>query len=239
VSIRGRQLPDLNESRQPHYPRSRTEWIIVLRILIADDHQILRLGARIVLEQQPGWHVREASNGREAVKLALKMLPHVILLDLFMPEMNGLETTRVIKKELPHTEVLIFTFSTLEELMREVLIAGARGYLLKTDFTRNIVAAVETVAKHEPFFSWEVSKMLLDTYVKQATSVPSVSGLTLREREMVQLLAEGCGDRSVARLLEISTKTARRDRKSILRKIGATSVTELVRYAVRNKMIEP
>src|SRR5690242_5711290 len=125
----------------------------MLRILIADDHEVLRRGLLGMLEQHADWHVFEASNGREAVRLALKTIPRVVLLDLFMPEMNGLEATRAIKKELPTTEVLIFTAHESEDLVRDALAAGARGYLLKTELTHTVVAAIEALAEHKPFFS--------------------------------------------------------------------------------------
>ena len=213
----------------------------MLRILIADDHEVLRRGLLALLEQHADWHViGEASNGREAVKLALKTRPNVALLDLFMPEMNGLEVTRAIKKELPNTEVLIFTVHESEDLVRDVLAAGARGYLLKTELTHNIVAAIESLAEHKPFFSWQISKKLLDNYLEaQAVSAPSADALTAREREVVQLLAEGHSSKSIAALLGLRAKTVETDRASIMKKLEAKSLADLVRYALRARIIEP
>ena len=206
----------------------------MLRILIADDHEVLRRGLLGILEQHADWRViGEASNGREAVNLALKTRPNVALLDLFMPEMNGLEATRVIKKELPNTAVLIFTVHESEDLIRAVLAAGARGYLLKTELTHTVVAAVELVAERKPFFSRQISKRLLDNYLQaQPVSAPSADPLTAREREILQLVAEGRSNKVVSALLGISAKTVETHRAS-------KSVVDLIRYAVRARIIEP
>ena len=168
----------------------------MLRILIADDHEMIRRGLRGVLEEHQGWEVcAEASNGRQAFELAQKTRPQVAVLDLTMPELNGLEATRHIKKALPNTEVLIFTMHEIEEQVRDVLGAGARGYLLKADAARDIVAAVEALAEHKPYFTWKVSKTMLDTYLAhgQASqeSAPVFIHLTPREREIIQLWARG------------------------------------------------
>jgi DNA-binding NarL/FixJ family response regulator len=212
----------------------------VLRLLIADDHEIVRRALCEVLDHHPGWEiVGEAKNGREADKLALRTLPHVVLLDLFMPEMNGLEATRVIRRKLPEAEVLIFTVHGSDDLMREVIAAGARGYLLKTDFTRDIVGAVECLAEHTPFFSWQVAEMLLDDYVEHVMRAPSVVELTDREREVVRLFAEGRTTKSVASRLRLRVDRVEKDRSVIKRKIGAKSQAEMIRYALRTNMIKP
>ena len=211
----------------------------MLRILIADDHEVLRRGLLALLEQHADWHViGEASNGREAVKLALKTRPNVALLDLSMPEMNGLEVTRAIRKELPNTEVLIFTVHESEDLVRDVLAAGARGYLLKTELTHNIVAAIESLAEHKPFFSWQISKKLLDNYLEaQAVSVPSADALTAREREVVQLLAEGKCMKEVAAVLNLTTRTVAFHKYRIMEVLNVRTNAELVQYAIRNHLI--
>ena len=213
----------------------------MLRILIADDHEVLRRGLREMLEQRADWQaISEASNGREAVKLALKTRPNVALLDLFMPEMNGLEATRAIKKQLPNTEVLIFTVHQSEDLVHDVLAAGARGYLVKTELTHTVVAAIESLAEHKPFFSWQISKKLLDNYLEaQPVSAQSAEALTAREREVIQLLAEGGSSKSIAALLGLSAKTVETHRASIMKKLEAKSLADLVRYALRAKIIEP
>lgn len=213
----------------------------MVRILIADDHEVIRRGLRGVLEQRDDWQIcGEASTGRQAVELAEKTMPHVAVLDLLMPEMNGLEATRAIKKALPKTEVLIFTVHETEELIHEVLSIGARGYLMKTDASRKLVDAIEALAEHKPYFTWKVSKTMLNTYLGDATSggVPTFNALTTREREVLQLLAEGRGNKAVALMLNISVKTVETHRATIMKKLGIGSVAELVRYAVRNKMID-
>lgn len=214
------------------------------RILIADDHEMMRRGLRNILEQHQGWEiVGEAANGRQAVELAGKTVPNVIVLDLSMPEMNGLEATRAIKKLLPQAEILIFTVHETEELMRDVLSAGARGYLLKADASRHIIAAVEALAEHKPYFTWKVSKTMLDTYLthgqSQAGGAPAFNSLTAREREVIQLLAEGRSNKAVSALLGISVKTVETHRAAIMKKLAISSIAELVRYAIRNRVIEP
>ena len=215
-----------------------------LRILIADDHEMIRRGLRDMLQEHEGWVVcAEASNGRQAVELAEKCVPNVVLMDLSMPELNGLEATRQIKKELPNTEILIFTVHETEELIRDVLGAGARGYLMKADAARQIVAAVEALAAHKPFFTWKVSKTMLDSYLERSHGNADVASafyhLTPREREIIQLLAEGRSNKGVSSLLGISVKTVETHRAAIMRKLGINSIAELVRYAVRNSVIEP
>ena len=215
----------------------------MIRILIADDHEMIRRGLREVLEQHEGWQVcGEAVTGRQAVELAQKLSPNVVVLDLTMPELNGLEVTRQIRKALPSTEVLIFTMHETEELMRDVLSAGARGYLLKADAARHIVAAVEALAEHKPYFTWKVSKTMLDTYLAHGQAAqdqaPAFSHLTPREREIIQLLAEGRSNKAVSALLGISVKTVETHRAAIMRKLGISSIAELVRYAIRNSVIQ-
>ncbi len=214
----------------------------MLRILIADDHPMIRQGLRQLLEQQRDWEVcAEASTGRQAVELASKLAPHVVVLDLAMPELNGLEATRQIKKALPNTEILVFTMHETEDLTRDVLSAGALGYLLKSDASRHIVAAIQALAEHQPYFTWKVSKTMLDVYIKHGQSpdkVPAFNQLTAREREIVQLLAEGRSNKAVSALLGISVKTAETHRAAIMKKLGISSIAELVRYAIRNSIIE-
>jgi DNA-binding NarL/FixJ family response regulator len=212
----------------------------MLRILLADDHDVLRRGLRHLIEEQPGWEVcAEAVDGREAVEMAKKTQPHVAIIDISMPGLNGLETTRQIRKALPRVEVLIFTMHEDEQLVREVLAAGARGYLLKTDASRHIVAAVDALAHHKPFFTSNVSETMLESFLRQS-KLPEetvASGpITAREREIIQLLAEGHSNKRIAGMLEISVKTVETHRAAIMRKIGASSVVDIVRYAVRNKI---
>jgi DNA-binding NarL/FixJ family response regulator len=212
-----------------------------IKILIADDHDVMRRGIRQLLETQPGWEVcGEAGNGREAVELVANLKPHVAIVDIGMPEMNGLEAARAIKKVSPRTEVLIFTMHDTEQLVHEVLSAGARGYVLKSDASRHLVNAVEALSEHKPFFTSEVSATILEGYLNAAgAAVPSVSVLTPREREIIQLLAEGKSNKEVADLLGISIKTAETHRAAIMRKLELKSTADLVRYAVRNNIIQP
>jgi DNA-binding NarL/FixJ family response regulator len=212
----------------------------VVRILLADDHDIVRRGLRQLLEEQPGWEiVGEAVTGRQAVEMAKKLTPHVAIFDLQMPELNGLEATRQLRKALPSTEVLIFTMHESEQLIREVLAAGARGYLLKSDASRHIVGAVEALAQHKPFFNWRVSETILDGFLRSGSATGDHAAsdpLTGREREIVQLLAEGKSNKQISARLEISVKTVETHRATIMRKLDAHSVVDIVRYAVRNKL---
>ncbi len=215
----------------------------MLRILLADDHSMIRRGLRVALEENNDWQIcGEASTGREAVNLALKLKPNVAILDLTMPELSGLEATRKIRKALPDTEVLIYTMHESEALVREVFSAGARGYLLKSDADLQIVSAVQALSQHKPFIMGRVSETILEVFLKssgpQEDDVPVIGQLTAREREIVQLLAEGRTNKAVATLLGISVNTVETHRTEIMRKLGVRSIADLVRYAVRNKLIQ-
>jgi len=213
-----------------------------MRILIADDHELVRKGLRTVLENQPGWKVcGEAVNGRQAVDLARQLRPDVVVLDITMPELNGLEATRQIRKALPNAEVLILTMHESEQLVSEVLAAGARGYLLKADTSRLLVSAIESLSQHKPFFTGKVSDVVLSGYLNPANGAKGgtepVHRLTAREREIVQLLAEGKTNKEVAVALGISVKTVDAHRANVMHKLNLHSVTDLVRYAIRNQII--
>ncbi len=214
-----------------------------VRILIADDHHVVRTGLRALLESKSGWQVcAEATNGREAVEQAGQLKPDVAVLDIGMPLLNGVEATRQIRKLSPHTEILILTMHDSEFLVREVLEAGAHGYILKDDADRNLIAAVDALRLHKPFLSPRVSEAVSKAVQHSgegfATQRSSRSRLTPREREIVQLLAEGKSNKEVAAVLGISVKTAETHRAHIMLKLNFHSVTELVRYALRNKMID-
>jgi len=215
-----------------------------IRILVADDHEVVRRGLRTLLEAQPGWEVAgEAATGREALEMTKQLKPEVVLLDITMPELNGLEATRQILKALPKTEVLILTMHESEQLVREVLKAGARGYVLKSDAGRDLVAAVDCVSRHKPFFTSTVAQMILEGYLKVASQAADLAApgerLTPREREIVQLLAEGKCNKEVAHALSISVKTAETHRANIMRKLNLHSLSDLVHYAIRNKIVAP
>jgi DNA-binding NarL/FixJ family response regulator len=213
-----------------------------MRILLADDHDIVRRGLRDQLTTREGWEVcGEATNGREAVAMALKLKPDVVVLDLSMPELNGLEATRQIRRELPRTEVLIFTMHETEQLIREVLAAGARGYVLKSDAGRQLTSAVEALSHHKPFFTAKVSEALLDAFLKSNVAPDEGSvfrTLTDREREIVQMLAEGKSNKEIASQLSISVKTVETHRATVMRKLEINSIVELVHYAIRNQLVE-
>jgi len=207
---------------------------MVVRILIADDHEIVRRGLRALLETRDDLVVcAEAQDGREAVDLAIKHKPDVAVLDVSLPTLNGIEATRQIRRDSPRTEVLVFTMHNSDELISEVLHAGARGYLLKTEADEQIFNAVSALARHRPFFSNQVSETLLDKFNSGVTT-----GLTPREREIVQLIAEGSSNKMIARTLDISVKTVETHRSASMRKLSIRSTAQLVRYAVRNKLVQ-
>jgi DNA-binding NarL/FixJ family response regulator len=212
-----------------------------VRILVADDHQVVRTGLRTLLESKTGWQVcAEAANGREAVEKAGQLKPDVAVLDIGMPLLNGVEATRQIRKLSPRTEILILTMHDSELLIQEVLAAGAHGYILKDDADRNLLAAVDALRRHKPYLSSRVSESVSNPAGGDSTafSPSSRNRLTPREREVLQLLAEGKSNKEVAAILEISVKTAETHRANIMLKLDFHSVTELVRYAVRNKIIQ-
>jgi DNA-binding NarL/FixJ family response regulator len=214
-----------------------------LRLLLADDHEIVRKGLRSVLEAQRDCEVvGEAADGRQAVALAKELSPDIVILDISMPLLNGLEATRQILKVRPQTKVLILTVHESDPLIRDVLDAGARGYILKTDAGRDLVTAVESLRRNKTFFTSRVAQMILDGFLKgdARPAQPDRGGirLTPRQREIVQLLAEGKSSKEVAVALDLSVKTAETHRANIMRKLDCHSVSEVVRYAIRNKIIE-
>lgn len=213
-----------------------------LRIMIADDHDLMRRGLKTLLEVQPGWEIcAEATKGREAIAKAEQLRPDVVIIDICMPELNGIEATRHIRKISPRTEVLVLSVHHSEHLIREALDAGARGFVVKSDADTEIVSAVEALANHRPFFTSYATEMLLAGRARDGGSRPPgqpVDRLTSREREIVQLLAEGRTSKEIATTLNISAKTAETHRANIMRKLEFHSVGEIVRYAVRNQIID-
>jgi DNA-binding NarL/FixJ family response regulator len=212
-----------------------------MRILIADDHDIIRKGVKAVLSTHPGWEVcAEASTGREAVARAEQHRPDIVVMDISMPELNGLEAARQIRKMLPKTEVMILSLHFSDQLVREVVDVGAHGYILKSDADKDLVKAVEALANRRSFFTSGAAELILDGARDKGSSTTLMRNrLTSREREIVQLLAEGKSSKEVAVALGISVKTAETHRANIMRKLEVHSVSELVRYAVKNHMIEP
>ena len=209
------------------------------RILIADDHDVVRSGLRSLLESHTGWEVvAEAADGKAAVLKALETKPDVAILDYSMPLVNGVEATRQIRKRNPKIEVLVFTMHDSEALVGEVLDAGARAYLLKSDARQHLISAVEALAMHKPFFSGQVSEKLLETYLlTQKGKLGAV--LSPRERIVVQLIAEGHTNKEISAILNLSIKTIESHRAAAMRKLNITSTAGIVRYAIRNKLIEP
>jgi len=214
----------------------------VLRVLIADDHDIVRKGLKALIEERQGWEVcGEARSGREAVEKASELSPDILVIDVSMPDLNGLEATRQIRKSCPETEILVITHHDSDEMAAEVLNAGARGYVLKSDSDKDLVRAVEALSHHKPFFTARVTEVLISNRGTRRTD-PAESlrqRLTMREREILQLLAEGKTAKEVASVLGIATKTSDTHRTNIMRKLNVHSVAELVHYAIRNKVVEP
>jgi DNA-binding NarL/FixJ family response regulator len=213
-----------------------------LKILIADDHDIVRKGLKMLIEEHPGWEVcGEARSGREAVEKATQLRPDVTVIDVSMPDLNGLEATRQIRKLFPKAEVLVITHHDSDEMAGEVLDAGARGYVLKSDSDKDLVHAVEALSHHKPFFTGRVTEIFLANRGSRTAEPANTlrNRLTIREREILQLLAEGKTTKEVASVLGIATKTSDTHRSNIMRKLDLHSIAELVRYAIRNKVVEP
>jgi DNA-binding NarL/FixJ family response regulator len=203
------------------------------RILIADDHEIVRSGLRKIIESHAGWEVvAEVGDGKEAVEKAMETMPDVAVLDYSMPAATGLEAARQILQQLPKTEVLILTMHSNEALLNELIGAGARGCVLKTDARQELVAAIEALALHKPYFS----KALRDPdgdhrHLRR-------SRLTKRELEIVRLVAQGNTNSAVAAALDIRLKTVETHRATVMRKLNVTSSAALVRYAIRNEIAD-
>lgn len=211
------------------------------RILIADDHEIVRHGIRTLIAEHPGWEVcGEAVDGRDAIEKARALRPDLALLDVGMPNLNGLDAARQILAFAPRTRVLILTMHESEQVVREVLEVGARGFLLKSDAARDLVSAVEALQGRTTFFTSSVAEMVLNGYLNRGLDErkPLKDRLTPREREVVQLLAEGKSSKEVAVALDLSVKTAETHRTNLMRKLDLHSVADLVRYAVRNNIVQ-
>ena len=215
----------------------KRQQLSMTRILIAEDHEVVRSGLRRLLESQAKWEVvGEASDGKEAVAKALELKPDIAVLDYALPLLNGIEVTRQIRARQPRTEVLIFTMHDNETLISDLLAAGARGFLLKSDASRFLLAAIDSLTLHKPFFTAKVSETLLDSYLKRPSHAQSA--LTARERGVVQLIAEGHSNKQIANVLNISVKTVETHRSAVMRKLNVSSSASLVRYAIRNEIIQ-
>jgi DNA-binding NarL/FixJ family response regulator len=213
----------------------------VLRIMLVDDHDLVRQGLRSMLEGQTGWTIcGEAATGREAIDMAKQLQPDVVVIDIHMPGMDGLQATREILAANPQTEVVVLTIDETKEIAQAAREAGARGIVMKSDTVRNLVTAVAALAGHEPFYTHKASQILLQDPVNSlgASRADPVKP-TRREREVVVLVAEGLGNKQVAASLGISAKTVESHRRNIMHKLGLRSTADLVRYAVRNGLIQP
>jgi DNA-binding NarL/FixJ family response regulator len=212
-----------------------------IRILLADDHHILRDGLRLLLERQPGFEVvAEAADGREAVRLAQEQCPDVAVMDIAMPGLNGIEATRCIKETCEGTAVIILSMHDDESYVLRALRAGARGYLLKDSLKSDLLDAIRAVVHGQSHFSPKVSQMLKEDYFRELADKQkedSFELLTTREREILQLAAEGKSNKEIANLLNLSLYTVDTHRSHILQKLNLHSVPELILYAVRKGII--
>jgi two-component system response regulator NreC len=213
----------------------------MIRIVLADDHVVMRNGLKLLLERQPNFAVAgEAVNGREAVEICEKLKPDVLVLDIAMPNLNGIEAARQISTKLPHTAIVILSMHSDESYVLRALKAGARAYLLKDSAEADLINAIRAVSEGKAFFSPAISKMLVDDYVRrleQRGVEDSYELLTTREREILQLLAEGKSNKEVAAMLNLSLYTVETHRGNILQKLNLHSVPELILYAVRKGVI--
>lgn len=214
------------------------------RVLLADDHAVVRSGLRTLLESQPGLEVcGEATTGVEALEFVKKGKPDLVLLDLTMPEMNGLEAARLIREQSPETEVLVLSMHFSEEIARDVLRSGARGYVLKSDANLELVSAVHSVRQGKAFFTGRLASSMAESFIQGAGSAQEGllpgTPLTQREIEIMQMLAEGKSNKEVAAALGVSTRTVESHRNHIMHKMSFTSFSELVRFAIRNNLVAP
>lgn len=208
------------------------------RILIADDHHVVREGIRTLIGAHAGWIVcGEAMTGREAVEKTVELRPDVVILDVSMPEMNGLEAARQIHRAVPAAKILALTVHDIDQLVQEFISAGASGYVLKADTGHTLIDAVHTLLRGGTYFTDRVQHVEHDSSLA-AEIVPSMPHLTRREREVLQLLAEGKSNKEVGTALRISTKTAETHRARLMAKLHVHSIAELVRYAIRNQIVE-
>lgn len=212
-----------------------------LRILLADDHTVMRTGLRALLERQGNFEiVAEAENGRQAVALCSSLAPEIAIMDVGMPMLNGIEATKALLKESPSTGVVMLSMHSDESYVIRSLQAGARGYLLKDSAASDLLSAIEAVSQGKSFFSPAIRRLLAEDYVRalqQKGEVDSYELLTMREREILQLLAEGKTNKEVANALHISPYTVETHRSNILEKLGLHSPAELILYAVRKGII--
>jgi DNA-binding NarL/FixJ family response regulator len=214
-----------------------------VRILIADDHEVVRRGLCTLLQSHEGWEIcGEATDGRAAVEKAKELKPDVVIVDIGMPSLNGLAATRQLVQQDPRCKVIVLTITDSDQVIREALDAGARGFVLKSDAARDLIAAVEALQRNRMFFTPRVNDLVLAGFLDHGNGAtntpPRLPRLTPREREVIQLLAEGKSSKEVACVLNLSTKTAETHRSNIMRKLGFHSIRDLVVYAVKNNIIQ-
>lgn len=215
-----------------------------LRILVADDHEVVRRGLCALLQAREGWEIcGEAADGREAVEKVKQLKPDVVILDVSMPNLNGLAATRQLTQQDPSIKIIVLTVTDVDEVIREALDAGARGFVLKSDAARDLVSAVDALQRNRMFFTPRVNDMVLAGFLDKGHNpargeAPRIPTLTPRESEVIQLLAEGKSSKEVASLLNLSTKTAETHRSNIMRKLGLHSIRDLVVYAIQNHIIQ-
>lgn len=211
----------------------------IKRVLIVDDHDALRRGIRALVETRPNFTVvAEAASGHAALEEARRSTPDIAIVDYSLPELNGLDLTLALKRELPRLEILIYTMHARDEIITGILKAGARGYVMKSDSEEHLLAALDALSVRRPYFSGAVSEALLEQFL-QTNRHLNVGVLTHREREVVQLIAEGKINKQIADTLDISVKTVETHRASAMHKLKLRTTADLVRYAIRNSLIEP
>ena len=213
-----------------------------LRILIADDHGLVRRGARGVLNSRHGWKVvGEAANGREAVEKTIKLKPDVAIIDITMPELDGVEVVRQVREATPETKVLVLTMHDSDRMVQRALDAGAHGYILKSDLTDCLAKAVKAVAEGKRFLTPKISEIVLEGFLNRRSQHrggdPASARTTPREIEIIRLLAEGKSNKEIAAKLGIAVRTVETHRAKIMLKLGLHSLAELIHYAIRNEVI--
>ncbi len=213
-----------------------------IRILIADDHAVVRAGVRALVEREPSWEIcAVAQNGREALDLCLRLRPDILILDFNMSDLNGADVLRELRRQKSETEILVFSAHEAEEMIEDLLQAGAKSYIRKSDAPEHLIAAIRSLSLHKPYFTPAVSELLFQRLEQRSSEAKPTSAdrkLSARERQIVRLVAEGKSNKEMAGCLGISVRTTETHRAAVLRKLKMGSVAELVRYALRNGLVE-